>query len=246
MLNYGDILVLNVNNNLGNQSTSIHFHGIFQRNTTFEDGPTFVSQCPIPPGAPFVYQFTATQVGTYWYHGHHGGQYIDGLRGPLIIKNPAAPYGAVDQDVTITLADHYHQQAPYLINYYQSVANTNNNGGTEPVPDSNLINGAQNVQFPMVPGKTNLFRIINMGAIAGQYIQFDGHTMTVVEVDGVYVQPYVVQQLFVAVAQRYAVIVKSLATNGQNYAIVATMDAAMFGENQSPANPSVRIKILLL
>lgn len=76
VLNYGDTMILNLYNGLGNESASMHFHGIFQRNTTFEDGPTFATQCPIPPGNSFVYQFTATQIGTYWYHGHHGGEYV--------------------------------------------------------------------------------------------------------------------------------------------------------------------------
>ena len=242
-LNYGDEMILAITNNLGNESSSIHFHGIFQNKTTFDDGPTFTSQCPIPPGNTFIYQFVALQVGTYWWHGHHAGQYIDGLRGAFIIKNPSPPYGAVDNDVIITLSDHYHKQAPDLINYFQSVANTNENGGVEPVPDANLINNSQNVKFSMVAGQTNLFRIINMGAVAGQYLQFDGHTMTIVEIDGNYVQPYDVQQLFIAVAQRYAVIVKSKTESSTNYAIVATMNAKMFYDSAPPPAPEVGLQL---
>lgn len=170
---------------------------------------------------------------------HNARKQIDGLRGAFIVKNPSPPYGKVDQDITLTLSDHYHMEAPYLINYYQSVDNTNNNGGVEPVPDANLINGAQNVKVTLIPGQTNLFRIINMGAGAGQYIQFDQHTMTIVEIDGQYVQPYEVQQLFVSVAQRYSVIVKSKTVGTQNFAIVATMNANMFYDSSPPANPTV-------
>jgi iron transport multicopper oxidase len=50
MANIGDTIKINVNNTLGNQTTAIHFHGLFQINTTFEDGPSMVTQCPIPPG----------------------------------------------------------------------------------------------------------------------------------------------------------------------------------------------------
>ena len=66
--------------------------------------------------------------------------------------------------------------------------------------------------------------------------------MTIVEVDGVYVQPYDVQQLFVAVAQRYAVIIQTKATTDQNFAIVASMNADMFGSSDTPAGmqPTVR------
>lgn len=141
--------------------------------------------------------------------------------------------------MTLTLSDLYHKEAPDLINYYQSADNTNNNGGAEPVPDAALINEAQNVKFTMVPGKTYLFRVINMGAMAAQYLQFDQHTMTIVEVDGQYVQPYDVQQLFVAVAQRYSVIVKAKADASKNYAIVASMNTAMFSESNQPAKPNV-------
>src|SRR6266699_3789505 len=49
-LNYGDILILTVFNGLGNESTAIHFHGINQNGTNFEDSPAMVTQCPIMPG----------------------------------------------------------------------------------------------------------------------------------------------------------------------------------------------------
>jgi iron transport multicopper oxidase len=55
----GDQVVVNVNNQLGNQSTTLHFHGLFMNGTTEMDGPAQVSQCPIPPGSQFTYNFTA-------------------------------------------------------------------------------------------------------------------------------------------------------------------------------------------
>lgn len=88
----------------------------------------------------------------------------------------------------------------------------------------------------MVPGKTYLFRIINMGVFASQWLQFDQHDMTVVETDGVYTQPYTVSQLFVSVAQRYSVIVKAKADASTNYAIVASMMTDMFNPNVIPPN----------
>lgn len=53
----GDRVVVNVNNQLGNQSTSLHFHGLYMNGTTHMDGPVGVSQCSIPPGASFTYNF---------------------------------------------------------------------------------------------------------------------------------------------------------------------------------------------
>jgi iron transport multicopper oxidase len=107
------------------------------------------------------------------------------------------------------------------------------------VPDAALINEAQNVQFPITAGKTYMFHIINMGAIAGMYLQFDQHTVTVIEADGVWVNPWDTDQLYVAVAQRYTVLLTAKTSSSQNYAIVATMNPNMFGEISAPANPSV-------
>jgi iron transport multicopper oxidase len=234
----GDILKINVVNGLGDQYTSIHFHGISQQNTTFEDGPVGVTQCPIAPGQSFVYQFRFLQTGTYWYHAHIGGQYIDGFRGALIIKDNCAPYKA-DSEFTLTLSDLYHQEAPSLVNYYLSPDNTDATGGVEPVPDAALINEAQNVQFPITAGKTYMVHIINMGAISGMYLQFDQHNVTVIEADGVWVNPWDTNQLYVAVAQRYTILLTAKTSSSQNYAIVATMNPNMFGEINAPANPSV-------
>lgn len=56
----GDNIVINVQNHLGNQSTSLHFHGLFMNGTTHMDGPSQVSQCAIPPGESFTYNFTVS------------------------------------------------------------------------------------------------------------------------------------------------------------------------------------------
>ncbi len=53
----GDSVVVNVNNQLGNQSTSLHFHGLYMNGTTHMDGPVGTSQCSIPPGSSFTYKF---------------------------------------------------------------------------------------------------------------------------------------------------------------------------------------------
>lgn len=53
----GDRVVVNVINQLGNQTTSLHFHGLYMNGSTHMDGPAGVSQCSIPPGASFTYDF---------------------------------------------------------------------------------------------------------------------------------------------------------------------------------------------
>lgn len=53
----GDRVVVNVNNKLGNQTTSLHFHGLYQNGTANMDGPVGVTQCPIQPGSSLTYDF---------------------------------------------------------------------------------------------------------------------------------------------------------------------------------------------
>ena len=55
--NKGDRVVIHVTNKLENSTTSLHFHGLYQNGTTQMDGPVGVSQCSIPPGESFTYDF---------------------------------------------------------------------------------------------------------------------------------------------------------------------------------------------
>ena len=54
----GDQVVVNIHNKLENETTSLHFHGIYQRGTDEMDGVAQVTQCPVPPGHSFTYRFT--------------------------------------------------------------------------------------------------------------------------------------------------------------------------------------------
>ena len=53
----GDRVIVNVLNQLGNQTTSLHFHGLYMNGTNEMDGVAGVTQCSIPPGASFTYDF---------------------------------------------------------------------------------------------------------------------------------------------------------------------------------------------
>lgn len=84
--NTGDTLRIKVNNLMPNTTTSIHWHGINQYNTTWMDGVAGISQCGIPAGGgSWTYEFTLLdQRGTYWWHAHTGVQFTDGLFGPIV------------------------------------------------------------------------------------------------------------------------------------------------------------------
>lgn len=56
----GDQIVAKVTNGLGNESTSVHWHGLYQNGTNYADGPPMVTQCEIPIGGSVTYNFTAS------------------------------------------------------------------------------------------------------------------------------------------------------------------------------------------
>lgn len=265
--NVSDQIIVNVKNSLGNQSTSLHFHGLYQydptkpppftcpsrrcyvydnypqkhnhdplysqaypnRNgTTHMDGPAGVTQCDIPPGSSFTYNFTINQPGTYWYHSHVMGQYPDGLRGPLIVHDPASPFaGQYDEELVLTVSDWYHDQMADLLPGFIS---KNNPSGAEPVPKAALWNETQNLTIPIQPGRTYLFRLVNIGAFAGQYIWFEGHNVSIIEVDGIYTQPAVADMIYLSAAQRCSFLLTARNDTSANFPFVASMDTVSFQE----------------
>ena len=58
----GDSLPVNLYNTLGNDSTSLHWHGLGQYSHATMDGTSGASQCPIPPNSSFTYTFPVSQV----------------------------------------------------------------------------------------------------------------------------------------------------------------------------------------
>lgn len=54
----GDRIIAKVTNGLGNETTSVHWHGLYQNGTNYMDGPPGVVQCPIVPGHSVTYNFT--------------------------------------------------------------------------------------------------------------------------------------------------------------------------------------------
>jgi len=108
----GDEAVIRVKNNLKNQDSSIHWHGLLLPGIM--DGvPGFNGYNGIKPNEEFVYKFKVRQSGTYWYHAHSKGQEQDGLYGSLVIypkdKKPLAAHERTDRDYVVMLSD-FHEQ----------------------------------------------------------------------------------------------------------------------------------------
>lgn len=229
----GDRFEINVIDQLTNdtmrESTSIHWHGLFQAGTAWADGPAFVSQCPIAPGDSFLYDFKAPgQAGTFWYHSHLSTQYCDGLRGPLVIYDPDDPYrysyDVDDESTVITLADWYHIPAPSETSLPVTADSTliNGLGRQNSTPTGAL--SVVDVEY----GKRYRFRLVSISCDPNFVFSIDGHTFTVIESDGVNAQPVVADSIQIFAGQRYSFILTANQTVG-NYWIRANPNSGPTG-----------------
>jgi iron transport multicopper oxidase len=219
----GDTVKITINNKLGNESTGIHWHGLHQIKSNHMDGPAGATQCPVPPGSSFTYEFKLDQSGTYWYHSHTGSQYPDGLRGAFIVKDKIDPFaGQYDEEYVITVSDWYHKQVPAILS--STVFNKTNTQTRPPLPQSGLINDGLPATYKFTPGKKYKFRVINISALTGVMFFIEDHVLSVIEIDGVYVKPEDANQLFITPAQRYSFIVEAKEDATKNYGISAVFD----------------------
>lgn len=138
------------------------------------------------------------------------------------MHDPEDPFkNQYDEEIVLSLSDWYHGRMQELLKSFISIANPS---GAEPVPQAALMNDTQDLSINVQPGKTYLFRLINMGAFAAHYVWFEEHAMRVVEVDGIYTEPTEVNMLYVTAAQRYSVLVTTKNDSSSNFAIVGSMD----------------------
>ncbi|TBU58335.1 Fet3 protein [Dichomitus squalens] len=260
-----DTLIVHAINSI-DQPTSLHHHGMFFNSTSWMDGAVGVSQCGTPPGQAFDYVVpinSSGQWGTYWIHSHASGQYVDGLRAPVVI-HPEKEVHAYDEEFTIVLGDWYHSQHDELLKQFVSIANP---GGAEPVPDSALMYFAQNGTYlgpiasaspdpvtgqvgfnenatlPFQPGKTYRLRIVNTSAFAAFFFWIDGHDMRIIEADGTDVAESPIDLIGITVAQRYSILVTARNDTSANWAIHANMDTDMFDTVPDTLNPNVTSSI---
>lgn len=101
------------------------------------------------------------------------------------------------------------------------------------------MNETQNLRVPVAPGKTYFLRIVNIAAFAPQYFWIEGHTMRIIEVDGIYHEPTEASMIYVSPAQRYGVLVTTNNATDANFAIVGSMDTDLFDQIPDGLNPNV-------
>lgn len=221
----GDKVEIELENRLMAETTTIHWHGLHQRESPYMDGVPYVSQCPLLPKATFVYRYIALNTGTHFWHSHSGTQRADGMFGALIVRSGEDPHRSLyDEDLsehTIQLIDWSHQLtvAVFTGHHHAQVDNK---------PPTLLVNGrgiyghqagvkVPPASFTVERGKSYRFRLINAGVLNCPIeLSIDNHTMLAISSDGSDIVPVEVESLVSYAGERWDFILKANAT-ADNY-----------------------------
>uniref|UniRef100_A0ACD6AHM5 Uncharacterized protein n=1 Tax=Avena sativa TaxID=4498 RepID=A0ACD6AHM5_AVESA len=236
----GDTIVVELKNGLHTEGVVIHWHGIRQIGTPWADGTAAISQCAIQPEETFTYRFVVDKPGTYFYHGHYGMQRAAGLYGSLIVDvadGEEEPF-KYDGELNLLLSDWYHESI-----YNQMVGLSSSPMRWIGEPQSLLINGRGQfncslaaahtpgtkqctaggnkhcapVILPVQPNKTYRLRISSTTSLASLNLAIGNHKLTVVEADGNYVEPFVVDDMDIYSGDSYSVLLTTDQNPSSNY-----------------------------
>ncbi|XP_017770706.1 PREDICTED: laccase-2-like isoform X2 [Nicrophorus vespilloides] len=211
----GDNIIVDVENRLMAETTTIHWHGHHQRGTPYMDGVPYVTQCPIQPGSIFRYNFTAVNGGTHFWHSHTGMQRGDGAFGAFIVRTPAAadPHSQLyDYDLT----QHTISLLDWAVDIGLKVFIAHHHSIGDNKPTTLLVNGlgihdfsnvstsAPTARFVVEKGYKYRFRLINAGFLnCPVEMSIDNHTMTMISSDGNDFQPVTVDSLVSYAGERF-------------------------------------------
>lgn len=199
----GDTLKINVINSLFDGGITVHWHGMHLHGVPFMDGTPAVTQCIIGTGTNMTYEFITDRIGTYWYHGHVETQRNDAFFGALIVEDVINPI-KYDREIIIILSDFYSDYENKQILMLKS----------HPFmwvgpPQYILANGVNRYNISVYYGLTYLIRFICATADSYINITIPNHNMTIVEVEGTYVEPIDTSHLWINAGERYTVLLRA-------------------------------------
>lgn len=213
-----DIIVVDVINEAEGIATSIHWHGMKQIGTQFNDGVPYLTQCPIAFNSQFRYIFRALDVGTHFYHSHAGNQKADGLHGALIVREPTADNEhahTYDYDLPQHLVFATDWMHAFSDNFLPGIVKRST------LTESMLINGRgrymnkdfeySNTPIPVFyvqSGKKYRFRLINSATNVCPYqFQIESHNFTIISTELSNVEPFVADTLIYLSGERYDIVI---------------------------------------
>ncbi len=227
----GDLLRIRVDNQLP-ADTTVHWHGIALRNEA--DGVPGLTQAPIATGDSFLYEFTAPDPGTYFYHPHVGVQLDRGLYAPLIIDDPRES-GDYDLEWVVVLDDWVDGTGRTPDDVLADLVGAEGGGssgmgggmggmdmgggsmGAAPFGDAGdvtyphyLVNGRLPTAPDVLrgkPGQRVRLRIINAGSDTLFSVALGGHQLTITHTDGHEVVPRRTGAVYIGMGERYDAVV---------------------------------------
>ncbi|CAN1225271.1 L-ascorbate oxidase homolog [Linum grandiflorum] len=219
-----DNILVNVVNKL-DVPFLVTWNGIKQRRTSWQDG-VLGTQCPIPPNSNWTYKFQVKdQIGTFNYFPSIGMQRAAGGFGAFNINQRSViskPYPEPFEEFTVLVSDWYNTD-------FKILEERLDQGTPLPLADGLLINGLPSgvgllimLNSYCASDKLYKFRISNVGISTAINFRIQGHSMTLIEVEGAHTLQEIYESLDVHVGQSVTVLVRLHAPVVKDYFIVAS------------------------
>ncbi|XLS73019.1 hypothetical protein HN51_029884, partial [Arachis hypogaea] len=211
----GESIIVDVYNR-ANYNITIHWHGVNQPRYPWSDGPEFITQCPIQPGAMFSQKVIfSEEEGTLWWHAHSDWSRAT-VHGAIVIQPKPGhtyPFPKPDREVPMILGEWWKQD---VVKVFDDLVST---GADAAISDSYTINGQPGDLHPCSAnetfklnveyGKTYLLRMINAAMQDLLFFAIAKHQLTVVGSDGSYVKPFKVDYITISPGQTMDVLVQA-------------------------------------
>ncbi|XP_044476067.1 laccase-14-like [Mangifera indica] len=219
----GDTIIVDVINK-AKYNITIHWHGVMQPRNPWSDGPEWITQCPIQPGAKFTQTIIfSTEEGTLWWHAHSDWARAT-VHGAVVIypqKETTYPFPKPHAEVPIILGNWWKSTIYDVYNEFLRI------GGDPNASDAYTINGQPGDLYPCSSpgtftlnvdyGLTYLLRLINAAMQDMLFFAVANHSLTVVGSDASYTKPFTSDYITISPGQTIDVLLHADQMPGRYY-----------------------------
>lgn len=224
-------VAVNVHNKL-DENLLIHWSGVQQRRTSWQDG-VLGTNCPIPPKWNWTYQFQVKdQIGSFFYFPSLNFQRAAGGFGGFIINNRpviSVPFDTPQGDIVVFIGDWYtrnHTDLRKDLDDGKDLGMPNgvliNGKGPYRYNDTLVPDGIDFEQIDVKPGKTYRIRVHNVGISTSLNFRIQNHNLLLAEAEGSYTVQQNYTSLDIHVGQSYSFLVTMDQNASSDYYIVAS------------------------